>query len=140
MISIELNTKPIPWAAARVTSRGAYNPKDKQKSLTRLLIRSKYQGSPIPGYVVLEFAFYFPLPNSIPVSKRSKYLENIQILPTQCDCTNLQKFYEDCIKNILITDDRNVAKISSQKLYAENEKIIIRVWTLEEYKNEAGNR
>lgn len=56
-----------------------------------------------------------------------------EIIPTHVDCTNCQKFSEDCLKGIVITDDRNVAKISSEKLYADKGKILIKVWTLEEY-------
>lgn len=140
MIQIEINTPAIPWAAAKVTSRGAYNPRAKEKNLTRWLIRSKYRGDPIQGYVVIEFVFHFSLPNSVPISKHKAYLENIEIIPTHCDCSNLQKFLEDCLKNIVITDDRNVAKISSEKLYAEKDKVVIKIWTLEEYRNEVIRR
>lgn len=140
MIQIEIDTHPISWAAAKVTRRGSYNPKAKEKEATQWLIRSKYRGSPVLGYVVVEFVFYFSPPSSVPLSKRQAYLENIEYLPTKCDCTNLQKFLEDCMKNLVIEDDRNVAKISSEKLYAEKEKVIIKIWIREEYRNEVARR
>lgn len=58
-----------------------------------------------------------------------------KIRPTHLDATNCQKFYEDCIKNILITDDRNVVKIMSEKLYGVKESILIQVWSLDEYES-----
>jgi Holliday junction resolvase RusA-like endonuclease len=56
-----------------------------------------------------------------------------RVIPTRCDCTNLQKLYEDCLKGLIITDDRNVAKIFSEKLYGEKDEIIIKVYTLQEF-------
>jgi len=87
----------------------------------------------IPGYVVVDFVFYFPIPISTSAKKKALMLAG-EILPTSCDCTNLQKFYEDCIKDILISDDRNVAQISSKKLYGDKAKVLIKVFSLQEYK------
>lgn len=144
MIQLELPNLPIAWSASRITSRGAFNPRAKEKNFTRWQIKSLYRDKPIQGYVVIEFVFIFPIPNSVSRSKRESCLKNNAILPTKCDCTNLQKFYEDCIKGIVITDDRNVAKISSEKIYGKKEKILIKVWTLAEYEdlkaNETDNR
>lgn len=57
-----------------------------------------------------------------------------EILPTNCDCTNLQKFYEDCLKNIVIKDDRYVVKITSEKLYRDKGCIFMKIYTLDEYR------
>lgn len=59
-----------------------------------------------------------------------------EILPTSCDCTNLQKLYEDCLKGIVIKDDRKVAKIFSEKVYGEKEGVFIQILTLKECKDE----
>jgi Holliday junction resolvase RusA-like endonuclease len=134
MIEIELNTLPIAWDVAVDKKGHFYNPRAKEKKLIQLLIRSRYTDSQIKGYVVVSFTFIFPIPNSVPISKHPIYLENLEILPTHVDCTNLQKFLEDCVKNIVITDDRNVAEITSKKLYGKKEKILIKIWTLQEYR------
>lgn len=63
-------------------------------------------------------------------------MEKGEIIPTRLDCTNMQKLYEDCLKKIVIDDDRNVAKIISEKSYAEREGIVIQVYTLKEFNNE----
>lgn len=134
MITLNLPNIPIPWSPSRITSRGAFNPRAKEKNFTRWQVKSMYREIPIQGYVVIEFLFVFPVPNSTSKKKKDLMLSG-QILPTSCDCTNLQKFMEDCIKDILITDDRNVAKISSEKIYGNKEKILIKVWNLDEYKS-----
>lgn len=54
-------------------------------------------------------------------------MEAGKIYPTKCDTTNLQKFAEDCLKKIVIEDDRNVVQITSKKLYALSSSVHIKV-------------
>jgi Holliday junction resolvase RusA-like endonuclease len=82
--------------------------------------------------------FHFKPPESASKKRKIEMLAGKEI-PTKKDCTNMQKLYEDCLKKIVVNDDRNVAKISSEKLYAEKDEVIIKVWTLKEY-NEDCNR
>lgn len=138
MIQIDLPNIPVPWSAPRLGRKGAYNPKNAEKNFTRWQVRSLYKGDPIPGYVAIQFTFFMPVPASTSLKKKKLMLQG-EIIPTHCDCTNLQKFYEDCLKQIVITDDRNVAQISSKKLYGDREKIVIKIWTLEEYKKGSQN-
>lgn len=56
-----------------------------------------------------------------------------KIFPTRCDCTNLQKLYEDCLKGIVIKDDRQVIVVTSYKCYGEEEGVDITVQDLFEY-------
>lgn len=117
--------------------RGAYNPRGKEKNFTIWQVRSLHGGEPIPGYVVVHFTFFMRIPASTPKKKIPLMLSG-EIRPTNMDTTNCQKFYEDCIKNILIQDDRNVVKITSEKLYGDKGKILIRVWSLDEYESNSG--
>src|ERR1700687_606436 len=112
MIQIELPNIPIPWTASRITSRGAFDPRAKQKKFTRWQIKSLYRAVPIQGYVVVELMFFMPIPASTSKKKKALMLAR-EIIPTNMDCTNCQKLYEDCLKNIIFTDDRNVARICS---------------------------
>jgi Holliday junction resolvase RusA-like endonuclease len=134
-----LPNTPVPWSASRITSIGAFNPRAREKNFTRWQIKSLHREKKISGYVVVDFVFYFPIPLSTSKKKKALMLSG-EILPTSCDCTNLQKFYEDCIKDILIQDDRNVAKITSQKLYGNKGKILIKVFSLQEYREINANR
>jgi Holliday junction resolvase RusA-like endonuclease len=134
MIELNLPVIPVPWAAP-VRSRGAfYDIRDANKRCAKFYIKQQYSAIPIEDYTVLEFTFTFPLPPSASKKKRAQMLAG-EIIPTKCDCTNLQKLYEDCLKKIVIDDDRKVAKIFSEKLYGEKEGVKINIYTLEEYKN-----
>jgi len=44
----------------------------------------------------------------------------------------MQKLYEDCLKGIVIEDDRKVIDISSEKFYALKDSIYIRMSVLGE--------
>jgi len=59
-----------------------------------------------------------------------------EIRPTRCDNTNMQKFYEDCLKNIVFMDDRYVYKNISEKLYGDKGKILIQVFSMDEYEKQ----
>lgn len=135
MIQLEIPIRPTPWASPELGRGGhVYDIREPDKRVCRYLLRALYHEPPIPGYVVVEFVFIFRVPFSTSKKKKAQMLAG-EIIPTRSDCTNLQKLTEDCIKNILITDDRNVAKISSEKIYGNKEKILINVFSLEEYRN-----
>ncbi len=139
MLILDLANTPIPWAAPKRVKGKFYDIRYLDKLATRRNLHRLYRKDPIKGYVALSFVFYFSPPPSVSKKRREQMLAG-EVIPTSCDCTNLQKFYEDCLKNLVITDDRNVAKISSQKLYAENDGIVIKIWTLEEFRNEVSHR
>lgn len=133
MKTIYLDHYPVPWAAARVGKKGAFNPKGKEKIFTQWMIKNQHREEVLPGFYVLDFLFIFPIPRSASKAQKEKMMRR-EIIPTCSDCTNLQKFYEDCLKKIVIKDDRYVAKISSEKIYGEKKGIIIKIFTLEEYR------
>lgn len=136
-IKIEIHETPVPWTASRISSRGKWDPRGKNKITSKWLVKialQKIEASvPLHGYIVLSMVFYEPIPASTPKSKRAGMLDG-SIRPTRCDTTNLQKYYEDCLKNILFDDDRFVVKNISEKLYADKGKILITVFSLEEYR------
>lgn len=132
MIEINIPLPPVPWAPSRITKYNTYDPKAAEKRAARFSIQRQYDSWPLHEYVVLEFLFSFKPPASTS-KKRKIQMLNGEIIPTRCDCTNLQKLYEDCLKNIVIRDDRNVAKIISEKIYAEKDNINIKIYELQEY-------
>jgi Holliday junction resolvase RusA-like endonuclease len=101
--------------------------------LTQWLIKNSFKGIRLDGFVVLELLFLEPVPAS--ASKKDKALMLAgEIIPTRCDNTNMQKFCEDCLKDIVFQDDRYVAKNISSKLYGDKGKTLVKVWTLSEYR------
>lgn len=128
MFLITLELDPIPWAAPKLARNGhAYDIREKDKRAARYLIQQQYTGEPISEPVILGFTFIFPFPKSASKAKKEK-MKSCEIVPTRCDCTNLQKLYEDCLKGIVITDDRNVYYVSSFKLYGEKGRVEIKIY------------
>lgn len=126
MIQIELPNIPIAWAVSTITKRGAFDPRRKEKEFTRWQIKSQHRGEPLKGFYVLDILCIFPIPNSATKSEKERMLKG-EDFPTSCDNTNLQKLYEDCLKKIVITDDRYVVDNHTRKIYGEKEKVIIKV-------------
>lgn len=134
MITIEIPLEPVPWTAARLSRGRAYDPKEKDKRAARWHVSDQYHDEPLRGYVSLFFHFIFTPPKSASKKRTSDMLAGL-IIPTKGDCTNYQKLYEDCLKKIVIEDDRNVEVIGSRKLYGEKGRVIIKILTRNEYKD-----
>ena len=43
------------------------------------------------------------------------------------DCTNVQKFFEDCLKGTVIEDDRYVVESTSRKMYGNTCRVVIKI-------------
>jgi Holliday junction resolvase RusA-like endonuclease len=137
MLKIELNVDPVSWLAPKFNGWQAYDKRAPEKRATRYLIAQQYKDPPFDGYTHLFFTFTFKVPKSASKAKKADMLAR-KIVPTRSDCTNLQKFYEDCLKGIVITDDRNVEIITSQKLYGEKGHVTIEIWSSEEWNDKYG--
>jgi Holliday junction resolvase RusA-like endonuclease len=133
MLLFEIPWEPQSWQAPRLGKYTTYDPKEAEKRSVRFLIREAYKGIPLEEYVVIFMRFVFSMPQSASRIKRAQMIAG-DLIPTRKDCTNCQKLYEDCLKKIVISDDRLVAKIFSEKLYGEKDRVIIKVLTLQEYK------
>jgi Holliday junction resolvase RusA-like endonuclease len=137
MLSFSLKKEPVSWSAPLISRGIAYNPKHKEKKEFRNLIHS--MGLPIlSGYCVLEFEFVFKPPKSSSKKMRSLMLAG-EVYPTQKDCTNCQKFLEDCLKDIVMEDDRYVVRITSSKRYGVESEILIKLYGIQEYKELKGS-
>lgn len=130
MITITIEGDPVPWSAPKLSRGHVYDPKEREKQAIRYLIKQQYNEEPIQGYVCLCFFFVFSPPKSASKKKREAMLCG-SIMPTRADCTNLQKLYEDCLKNVVFGDDRNVMLVHSEKAYQEKPKTIINIWSFE---------
>jgi Holliday junction resolvase RusA-like endonuclease len=136
MITISIPHEPVPWAAPRLSHGHAYDTRAKIKKKFKEIIQSQYNGPLIAEPVCIRMAFVFTPPKSAAGLKRQMMLDGF-IIPTKCDCTNLQKLYEDCLKGIVIKDDRQVAMILSEKCYEEEARVTIIVKKLIEGFNDS---
>jgi len=131
-VELYIPLDPVPWSAPRISKTHCYDTREKDKRAARYYIATQYDGEPYDKYVAIVFLFAFLPPKSATKKQREAMLKQ-DIIPTKCDCTNLQKLYEDCLKGIVITDDRNVRVVSSYKCYDERGGVSIIVQDAKEY-------
>jgi len=127
VILLDLSYKPQSWKAPKVTKSGTYNLMCKEKKDVMLLIRSQYCGEILKEPVSAVFKFYFKPPKSVPQKKMHLYYENEVPCIKKIDCTNMQKFLEDCLQGIIIENDSQVVEISSQKLWGSRDHMLIKI-------------
>lgn len=125
MIELVILGPPISWKAPYVGSRGAYSPKYHEKRIVQQLIREMYKGQMVTDPVRCDCLFYIPIPKSVSKKKRKKMIEG-EIRPTGGgDLTNLRKFYEDCLQEIVIDNDRQIVEGETEKWYGENSRSVV---------------
>lgn len=125
-IEIHIHHDPVAWTSPRLSRGICWSAHTKFREIFHAFIIAQYKKEPLKCYVALDFTFNVPYPKS--ASKRKiEAMEAGKLFPTRSDLTNYQKFAEDCLKKIVIEDDRNVVQISSKKLYALHGSVHIRI-------------
>lgn len=128
MIKLQIEGPLIPWKSHRGFGRKSFNPLYKERQYVQWQIRQQYPCTSMLSHAVsIDYTFYFAIPKSTSKKKKEKMLKG-EIRPTQrADCSNLQKFYEDTLKGIVITDDSIVVEGSFSKWYAEKPYVILKI-------------
>jgi Holliday junction resolvase RusA-like endonuclease len=139
MLELTVPLSPISWKSPLKGKHTFYDPVGKDKNAFRFYLREQYRDKLITGFVVLKFTFISKIPKSYSKKKRAQIAAG-ELYPLRYDCTNCQKFAEDCLKNIVIEDDRYVAKIFSEKIYGDQEQIQIKIYPLKEFLDAANSR
>lgn len=84
----------------------------------------------LEGRIAIEIIAYLKIPKSTSKAKRQEMLDN-KISPTKKpDADNIAKVILDAMNKFVFKDDNQVAKISVEKRYGEEEKVWVSV---EEY-------
>lgn len=127
-IVLTLSGPPVPWTPSRVVGgKYAFSPRFREKQHHQWEIASQYKGEIIEGPVSIQMEFHMPIPTSTSKKRRAKMLEDDFPHTKRPDCTNIQKYCEDCLIGIVIKDDSAVVYIRSMKKYSENPKSIISI-------------
>lgn len=126
MIHFTLPFHPVSWMAAIKSGRRFFNPRDEDKRTVQAYLSAVYRGNQISVPIDLRFEFAFPYPKKLTKQQKSLKAEG-KLFPAKMDTTNLIKFYEDCLKKIVITDDRNCIAVYGRKFYADEPFINIEV-------------
>lgn len=128
--------EPVPQLRPRVSSRPylrVYDPpKVKQfKSLLRSLAANQYARPPLIGPLSVSLTFYRPVQKSISKTERERRLSNQSKPVVKPDTDNYIKSTLDALNGVLWHDDAQIVKITAEKRYSENGKIVITVTQLD---------
>lgn len=134
MITIIIPGNPIPKMRHRQTRNGiAYDPQVKEKGSVKWIIMQEIKKKfpdiefPIKGPVNCEFFFYMQIPESFTKSERTLISWDALQHVSKPDCDNLEKFYLDCMSQIVYEDDRRIYRLSTLKRYDETPRTEIRI-------------
>ena len=114
---------PIPLKRPRFAKGHVYDPQEDEKSGTWMIIRQQQKGPMLLGPVHLKITFFMNQPQR----HKGKLWHR-----TKPDLSNLVKFYEDVCTGILYYDDKQVVKITAEKMYDENPRTVLTVILLKE--------
>lgn len=110
-------------------------PQRKEADSISILMRSQYKGPLIDRSVYVRFEFYMPIPQRWNKDQKHKARTGILHHMVKPDVSNLTKFYEDCMKGAILTDDSLIVWSPPIKLYDDNPRteILIKPFDYEEY-------
>jgi Holliday junction resolvase RusA-like endonuclease len=128
MIELVIEGPPTVWKAPYVGTRGAFSPKHHVKNIYRDILRAAYKGHLITDPVRCDCYFYMPIPKSASKKMRQKMIDG-EIRPTAGgDLTNLRKFIEDCLQEIVIDNDRQIVEGDTEKWFSDNPRSVLQIF------------
>lgn len=120
---------PIAWKRpGRNNKTGIiYDQQKTEKEQLRWYLWSKYKEDPICGPIEVNFSFYMPMPKNSSGPRKKDMLYGVLHHITCPDIDNLCKFYLDVMNNLIYVDDRQICKLTSEKLYATEPYTLIQI-------------
>lgn len=116
---------PIPWARPRYNgkTRQFFDKQVAEKEMYRACVRSMHREAIKPFRdcpLELVVTFFMPLPLSEKL--RQKRIEQ-HYFTARPDLSNLIKFLEDAMQNILFEDDSYIVRINASKVYDKKPRV-----------------
>jgi len=129
-MTIEIEAPPIPLKRPRAAKTGFYDPQYQAKKNFAFEVLSKITNKnlPIDSPIKLKLDFYFKIRKSWS-KKKQKALLNQHHFSTP-DLSNLIKFIEDALNNVIWKDDSLICEITASKKWCEFNKTIINVLSM----------
>lgn len=142
-----ISGNPVAKRRPRFARRGKFvmTYSDQETEEGRFLWEVKQQTKqlPIEGPIKISCIFYMPRPKShYGTGKNADKLKlNAPIFHTKKkDLDNLLKFCYDCLNGIAWKDDSQVVESMAKKLYSDNPRTEIKIWTIEKNEKDSANR
>jgi Holliday junction resolvase RusA-like endonuclease len=117
--------EPVPWKSHAGYGRKSFNPRYKEKEYVQWKLKQHWKKPPISEPVSISYRFRFSIPKSFSKKKREHIKNGTLPCLIRKDTSNLVKFTEDCLKQIVIVDDAQVVKLMAEKSYSDHPSICI---------------
>lgn len=129
----------VDWVKREIR-RWPYFPQAKEAAEVKKIIQAQFQGNVLDSALFVRFVFHMGVPKSWNKTQRNMALDG-RILPIgKPDSSNLAKFYEDCMKGIIYSDDSRIVWVSPIKKYDDEAytEIFITPFRFEDYQRFQG--
>lgn len=127
----------INWASKSCKRWNRFPQRKEADSLTQWM-GTQYDGPLIDHGVFISFEFYMPIPKRWRKDIKEKAKNGILHHVSKPDASNLAKYYEDCMRGVILKDDCKAVWISPVKLFAKNDdprtEILIKAFNYEDYR------
>lgn len=118
---------PVSWLAHAGYGRRSFNPRFKEKAYAQYHIREQHKKGIINSACSITYTFHMPIPKGVSKKKYMQMLNGVIEHTKRPDCSNLTKFYEDCLKGIAIQDDSLVVESIARKVYSDHPRTEINI-------------
>lgn len=125
MLKFFIDGKPKPLQRPRLGRNCVYDPSSKDKKIFAQKVKNLYSLPPFSVPLYVKMIFYFEMPKSWPIKKKKEFL--LQAHCQRPDTSNLVKFVEDALNEVLWVDDCLIFMQQNEKYWAEKSKTVIEV-------------
>ena len=126
---ITLDGEPISQTRMKFSSRGGfgriYDPREKQKTAIKAIIRQKFAGFDSFIHPRISFIFHLPVLKSLSKKEKERLSSGMIKHEKKPDVDNFLKLYLDCLDGIAFDGDQKVSLGPCLKLYHPEPKTII---------------
>lgn len=113
-----INIKPIPWQRPMLNGYRFFDGQHKDKVCFGIHMQQQHGEAQLFNRPIhLDMTFYMETPKSISARKKGVFHTN------RPDLDNLCKFILDAMKDVLISDDKIICKLSAQKIYGKEPRV-----------------
>ena len=128
---IEIIHPPVSWKSHQGFGRRAYNPRFRERSIYQKIIGEQWGEKEIISCCVrVDILYQMRIPKVMEKKLDKKIPYTVVWHAKRPDIDNLNKFTVDCLKNIALKDDSQVAMLTARKIYGLVPKTLLRISTL----------
>lgn len=108
----------VDWIAGKYkVHRWPYFPMTEEVKETKKAIIDQYKGPLLDSGIFVRFIFHMKVPKSWSKRQTNLALDGRIFHISKPDASNLAKYYEDCMKGLVYTDDSRIVWVSPIKKY-----------------------